>query len=237
MSATYLSLTNELLRRMGEVTLDTTEFDGARNIQALAKDAINSSIREVMHYAQEWPFSLVTETQTLTVGQGVYDLPADASNVDWDSFYLKQLSAANNTPHKLPAVSYVNYIDNMRASEDQTGTGGYGPAVNVYQTQEMKFGVTPKPDQEYEVEYKYWSFPADLSAATDTMIIPARFRNVVIDGAMMYMMIFRSNEQSAAIHRDKFDTGIRMMRRLLMDEPMYMRSTVIVLPSFSPRVF
>ena len=40
--STYISLTNELLRRMGEVVLDTTEFDGARNIQSLAKNAINS---------------------------------------------------------------------------------------------------------------------------------------------------------------------------------------------------
>jgi len=94
--STYISLTNELLRRMGEVTLDSTEFDGARNIQALAKNAINSSIRELMHSAQEWPFALATQTQTLTVGTGTYSFPSDTSTVDWDSFYLKRLSAANN---------------------------------------------------------------------------------------------------------------------------------------------
>jgi hypothetical protein len=117
------------------------------------------------------------------------------------------------------------------------GTGGYGPSIAVYQTQEAKFGVTPKPDQAYEIEYKYWSFPAALSADTDVAIIPDRFNGVLLDGAMFYMLMFRSNEQGATMYKDKFDTGIRTMRRVLLDEPLYMRSTMIVKPSFSPRVF
>ena len=45
--ATYVTLVNELLRRLNEVTLDTAGdgFDSVRNVQALAKDAVNSSIR------------------------------------------------------------------------------------------------------------------------------------------------------------------------------------------------
>jgi hypothetical protein len=53
---------------------------------------------------------------------------------------------------------------------------------------------------------------------------------------MTYMMLYRSNEQSAAIHRDKFDNGIKTMRRLLLDEPLTMRSTMIVPSLVSPRV-
>ena len=235
--STYISLTNELLRRMGEVVMDSTEFDNARNIQALAKNAINSSIRELMHSAQEWPFSLSTQTQTLTVGTGTYSFPTDTSTVDWDSFYLKKLTAANNQPSRLTVLTYTDYLNNHRPQEDTNGTGGYGPAIAVYQTQESKFGVTPKPDQAYEIEYKYWSFPAALSADTDVAIIPDRFNGVLLDGAMFNMLMFRSNEQGATIFKEKFDIGIRTMRRLLLDEPLYMRSTMIVKPSFNPRVF
>ena len=222
---------------MGEVVLDTTEFDGARNIQSLAKNAINSSIRELMHGAQEWPFALTTYTQTMTAGTGTYSFPADLSSVDWESFYLKQLTAANNDPSRLPVLTYVDHLDNYRPNEDMTGVGGRGVPVAVYQTQESKFGVTPKPDQAYEIEYKYWSFPADLVESTDVCIIPDRFTSVLIDGAMFYMLMFRSNEQGASMYKEKFDTGIRTMRRLLLDEPLYMRSTMIVKPSFNPRVF
>jgi len=235
--STFISLTNELLRRMGEVVLDSTEFAGARNIQALAKNAINSSIRELMHGAQEWPFALTTYTQTMTAGTGTYSFPADLSSVDWESFYLKQLTAANNDPSRLSVLTYVDHLDNYRPNEDMTGVGGRGVPVAVYQTQEAKFGVTPKPDQAYEIEYKYWSFPAALSADTDVAIIPDRFNGVLLDGAMFNMLMFRSNEQGATIFKEKFDLGIRTMRRLLLDEPLYMRSTMIVKPSFNPRVF
>jgi hypothetical protein len=193
--ATYLSLTNELLQRLGEVQMDTSEFAGARNIQALAKTAINSSVREILHVAQEWPFTLATETQTLTVGQSVYDFPSTLSSVDWESFYLKTLNF-NNTPVRLKILNYVDYLNTYRPQDDINGAAGYSPPRFVYQTQDLKFGVTPLPDQAYELEYKYWVFPDSLSASTDVCIIPDRFSNVVVDGAMVYMMIFRSNEQA-----------------------------------------
>ena len=49
--ATYITLVNQLLRRLNEVTLDTAGdgFDTVRNVQALAKDAINNSIRNIIH--------------------------------------------------------------------------------------------------------------------------------------------------------------------------------------------
>ena len=68
------------------------------------------------------------------------------------------------------------------------------------------------------------------------MIIPDRFKYIVIDGAMMYMMRFRSNEQSAVIHQQKFRDGIKVMRRLLLDDPIVMRSTMINRPRTSSRV-
>lgn len=235
MSSTYLALTNELLRRLNEVELDSTNFAAARNVQALAKDSINSSIREVLHSGQEWPFTLITYPQTLTVGQASYSFPSDLSSVDWESFYIKKLNDSNE-PGKLPVITYVEYVDKHRGQDETNGTGGYGPTSVVSQTQESKFIVSPPPDQAYIIEYKYWSFPASLTLFSSVCSIPERFNNVIIDGAMMFMMLFRSNEQSAAIHKDKFEQGIKGMRRLLMDEPLYMRSTMIMKPLTSFRV-
>lgn len=234
--ATFLNLTNELLRRLNEVVMDETDFDNARNIQALAKDAINSSIREILHAAQEWPFTLTTQTETLVIGTGQYTFPANTSNVDWQSFYLKRLTGVDNDPRNLQLLTFDEYTNRYRPNEDVAAAGGYTAPSYVYQTQELKFGVTPIPDAAYEVEYKYWYFPSDLTVFTDTTVIPDRFKNVIIDGAMMYMMLFRSNEQSAVIHREKFDQGIRMMRRVLMDDAVNMRSTYIIRPLYFPRV-
>ena len=56
--ATYITLVNQLLRRLNEVTLDTAGdgFTTVRNVQALAKDAINNSIRNIIQTGQEFPF-------------------------------------------------------------------------------------------------------------------------------------------------------------------------------------
>lgn len=226
MSSTYLALTNELLRRLNEVTIDQDDFAGVRNVQALAKDAVNASIRKIIQSAQEWPFTLATKEQTLTAGTRTYDFPADTSSVDWESFYIKELTAQGNSPSRLPAISYTDYLENYRVADDTNDSGsGIGAPIRVYQTQEQKFGVTPVPNAEYVVEYKYWTFPNDLALFSDTCVIPARFNHVVIDGAMMYMMRFRSNDQSAAIHQNDFIEGVKMMRRVLVDDPLIVRST------------
>ena len=222
---------------MGEVTLDVTQFDGARNVQGLAKEAINSSIRDILHSAQEFPFTLVTKTQTLSAGVGVYSFPDNTSSVDWESFYLKKLTSSNNAPSKLNAISYTQYLSQFRSIEETNSTAGYTHPTHVYQTQDLKFGVTPLPDAAYEIEYKYWQFPNSLVEYTDTCIIPSRFDSIIIDGGMTYMMLYRSNEQSAALHKDKFEAGIKTMRRLLCDEPLEVRSTAVKYSTFSPRVF
>jgi hypothetical protein len=224
--ATFLNITNELLRRLNEVTIDQDDFAGVRNVQALAKDAVNSSIRKIIQSAQEWPFTLTTYEQTLTAGTREYDFPADMSSVDWDSFYIKQLASKSNQPRKLAVIPYTEYLESYRPS-DETGDSGSGIAVplRVYQTQEEKFGVTPSPDDAYVIEYKYWTFPTALSAYDDVCVVPDRFIHVVIDGAMMYMMRFRSNEQSAAVHQNDFVEGIKMMRRVLVDDNLSLRST------------
>ena len=224
--ATFLNITNELLRRLNEVTIDQADFSTVRNVQALAKDAVNSSIRKIIQSAQEWPFTLTTKEQTLTAGTREYDFPADMSSVDWESFYIKQLASKNNQPRKLAVIPYTEYLESYRPS-DETGDSGSGIAVplRVYQTQEEKFGVTPSPDDAYVIEYKYWTFPTAMSSFSDVCVIPDRFIHVVIDGAMMYMMRFRSNEQSAAVHQNDFVEGIKMMRRVLVDDNLSLRST------------
>lgn len=117
---TYVALVNELLRRMNEVPLDVAGegFDTVRNVQALAKDAINSSVRLILQDGQEWPFLKTVHTQVLTAGTRQYDFPSSYSSVDWDTFYLKSLSSVSNAPTHLKVISYENYIQNHRSSDD-----------------------------------------------------------------------------------------------------------------------
>lgn len=229
MATTYLALVNKVLVRMNEVTLDLAGdgFDSVRNVQALAKEAVNSSVRMILQDAQEWPFLKTNYTQTLTAGTRQYDFPSDMGTVDWDTFYLKRLSSASNEPKALKPISYEEYIQQYRGRDDMGDAAGDGAPYYVYQTFGSKFGVTPVPDDAYEVEYVYWSAPSDMTVYSDACIIPSRFDHVIIDGAVMFMMRFRSNEQSAAIHQNNFEEGIKAMRRVLLDDDLAIRSTVI----------
>ena len=229
MATNYVTLVNKVLVRMNEVLLDTAGdgFGSVRNVQALAKDAVNSSVRMIIQDAQEWPFLKQTYTQTLTAGTRQYDFQSDMATVDWDTFYLKKLSSKNNSPTVLKPISYEEYIQSHRSVDDNGNAAGDGAPIYVYQTYEEKFGVTPVPDAAYEVEYVYWSFPSDMVLYNDTCIIPSRFDHVIVDGAVMFMMRFRSNEQSAAIHQNNFEDGVKAMRRVLLDDDLAIRSTVI----------
>ena len=238
MATTYITLVNDLLRRLNEVTLTTSGegFSTAKNVQAIAKDAINNSIREILQDGHQFPFLKTTTTQTLTAGTGTYDLPTDMASVDWETFYLQALSSAGNTARSLPTIPFEEYVRIYKAIEENSGTGARSSPDLVYQTSEEKFGVTPLPDAAYVIEYVYYKFPADLSAFDDEMIIPDRFKYIIIDGAMVYMMRFRSNEQSAQIHQAKFQEGIKSMRRLLLDDPLFVRSSMINRPKFTSQM-
>jgi hypothetical protein len=226
----YVNLVNKLLVRLNEVSLDAggDGFDTARNVQQLAKNAINDSIRYIIQTGEEWPFLKQTFTQVLTPGTRTYNLPSDASSVDWETFYLKKLVSENNNPQFLSAINFQHYTQVFRVMDDEGDTGsGISAPRYVYDTYTDSFGVTPVPDKAYEIEYVYWKVPADLKNFNDIPIIPRRFDYVVLDGAMMIMMQFRSNEQSAAMHQARFENGVKTMRRVLIDHPLRLRSTVI----------
>ena len=228
MAVTYVQLVNELLRRLNDTVLDTTGtgFATVRGIQSLAKDAINNSIREILQHNQEWPFSLVKQTDTLVVGTGTYAFPTDTLVVDWDSFYFPRFTSGDRevTARKLKVIPYTSYLSQYRHSDELGANTRSNPTI-VDQTNDESYGLTPIPDQTYSIEFLYYKSPNDLSAFDDTTIIPDKFKYIIIDGAMMYMMRHRGNETGAQMHEVKFRKGMSDMRRILQDDRLFISST------------
>ena len=54
--ASYLDLTNELLREMNEVPLTSGSFAGATGIQQHVKDAVNRAYLDIVNEEPQWPF-------------------------------------------------------------------------------------------------------------------------------------------------------------------------------------
>ena len=51
---------------------------------------------------------------------------------------------------------------------------------------------------------------------------------MIIDGAMLYAYLFRSNEQAATLAKGKFDEGVKRMRTMLVNRYVNMRSGMII---------
>jgi hypothetical protein len=59
------------------------------------------------------------------------------------------------------------------------------------------------------------------------MVIPDRFKHVVVDAAMFHALMFRGNTQDAVVLKERSDEGIKAMRSMLINRYHYMRSYMI----------
>ena len=227
MAYDYIGLTNEVNRRLNEVELTSSNFSNAIGFYAHIKDDVNTSIRDINHTHYEWPFNHVLAEETLTSGITRYAFPTDASTIDFDSFRIKEDATLSNNTVRLSVLTYDDYLQRFVDQEYSTDTSKREVPSYVFHAPSLEWGVVPAPDQAYEIAYEYYRIPVDLSSATDVPSIPERFKQVIIDGAMYYAYMFRSNEQAANLAKTKFDEGIKKMRILLINKYVYMQSTAI----------
>jgi hypothetical protein len=227
MAYDYLGLVNEVNRRLNEVELTNSTFNNAKGLYGQIKDAVNASLRDINQTHQEWPFNHVSQQLTLTKGVTRYAFPANASTVDFESFRIKENATFGNNTVRLIPLNYDDYLQKYVDQEYKTDESKQNIPQMVFQSPALEFGMVPTPREAYELVYEYYSVPSDLVATTDVPTIPERFRHVVVEGAMYYAYMFRSNEQAAQIAKTKFDEGMKKMRILLINKNTYMRSTFI----------
>lgn len=225
MSYTFLGLVNEVNRRFNEVELTSSNFATSKGFYSTVKDSVNAAIRDINQTHYEWPFNHQTETVTLTVGQSRYPFEADASSVNFETFRIKENITFNNDTVKLKSMTYEEYLTRFVDQEYTTDTSIRNLPQFVVQTPSEEFIISPPPDNAYELVYEYYSVSNDLEAATDVPVIPARFRHVIVEGALYHAYMFRGNEQSAAMAKSKFEEGLKRMRIILINRYNYVSST------------
>lgn len=224
MAYNYLSLTNEVCRRLNETELTSSNFDSASGFYAQIKDSINSAVRDINQKHFNWPFNHNTDDITLTAGELRYPLPENSKYVDFDTVRLVRNSTLGVSGQRLKQMSYDEYIDRFIDQEYETDIlNGQAPEY-IIRSQDGDIIVAPMPDKAYTIEYEYFMFPADLGNHDDVPTIPFRFKHVIVDGAMYHAYMFRDNLESASIALRKFDDGLKQMRTLLVNENVYARA-------------
>lgn len=211
---------------MNEVALTSSTFPTAIGVHASVKDGVQFAINQINSEYYKWPFNLVEgQTQVLTVGQELYNLPADFKTVDWESFYIQKSSSPSIETTQLRFLARPEWTRTFKESDYDTTTTGRGVPLFVFPWYNVKFGLTPSPTAAYTVVYNYWKFPTQLALHSDVTTIPSEWDHVITLGALWYGMIFKENIEGAREAERVFRKSLKEMRYVLISEEVDMLDT------------
>lgn len=224
--STYLQLVNKVLVRLNEVELTESNFAGVKGIYAQAKQAVNDALREIDTTEDHWPFNAYEHTEALVAGTYEYAWPIVFKTADWNSFQLQKDATLGINSKSLKILDKEEWYKRYRDLDDDAGSDGRGIPEFIFQTHGNGYGITPSPNEAYELKYRYYAQFTVLSAYSDACLIPEAFDHVIINGALKYMYIYLDNPQMADLMDEKhFKPSLKYMRKLLINDEQYFRDT------------
>lgn len=225
MSYNYLSLVNDVNKRLNEVPLTSSNFDGATGFYSDAKNYINASLNRINREHFEWPFNHVSYTETLTVNQSKYNYQSDAKSVAFDTFRLVGDDSLSVQSKRLKVMDYEEYLEKYTDYEFNPSDYADAP-THVVRNRDLSYTLLPPPDQTYDVKYEYYKLPVDLTSWDDVPTVPEHFRWVILEGAMYYAYMFRGSIEEASVSNELFKEGLKDMRTIFINRTEYVRSSV-----------
>jgi hypothetical protein len=223
-NATYLELTNNLIRQFQEVELSVADWTSAKGLQGFAKQAVNNSLRTIYNRHHYWPFNHASGTQVLTAGTQTYAWPADFKIADWKSFQLQKDAALSVNSQYLIPIDREDWFDNYRDLD--TDTPSRDKPRMVFDAHGNNWGVTPSPDKAYTIKYDYYKVFVPLSAYDDVTDIPRDFDHVIQYGAAVQLnLLLDNNEQAQLINQEHFAPALIEMRTILINNDLKLRDT------------
>lgn len=225
MPSTYLSLCNQVLRRLNEVEIAADAFATVRGVQALVKDSVKASVAKINQAEFEWPFNAAEHTQVLVAGQTEYTWPDYFKVSDYNTFQVLKNDSLNVGYKTLKHIDRDVWYKSHRDDDYDAGSAGRGTPDNVFASHGNGFGVTPSPDKAYSVRFRYYLNYADITNADDQTRIPDSFDTVIVDGALYHLYMFKDNLESSQAAFMAFDKGIKDLQTLYINNYEYIRDT------------
>jgi hypothetical protein len=118
MALTFLSLSNDVITRMNEVSLTSSNFTSARGVQVQCKNAVNEAIRYINQREFGYSFNHASNSSTLTAGVTRYDLPTSAKSVDYSTARIKKDTDLNASGNNLRTLNYNEYVQKEYATQE-----------------------------------------------------------------------------------------------------------------------
>jgi hypothetical protein len=131
MAYDYLGLTNEVIARMNEVPLTSSNFLAARGFQIQCQNAVNDSINYINQREFGWSFTHRTQTQNLIPGTTRYTVPANTQSVDYDSFRISKNQNLSSSGITLRIIDYKEYTQRYISQENDVTSTTLNGAINA----------------------------------------------------------------------------------------------------------
>lgn len=225
MPSTYIDLCNKVLRRLNEVEISTDDFSGVRGVQALVKDAVKAAISKINQAEFEWPFNAAEHVEVLQKGQTEYVWPDYFKVSDWNSFQIQKDDSLNVGYKTLKLIDRDEWYTKHRDADYDAGVSGRGIPEYVFQGHGNGFGISPSPDKNYSIRFRYYMNYADLKAYNDTTRVPTSFDTVIVDGALYHLYMFKDNLEAAQVAFMAFEKGLKDLQTLYINNYEYVRDT------------
>jgi len=119
------------------------------------------------------------------------------------------------------STTAVTHADNAVITQFSGG----GVPSHIVRTPDNNFLLFPFPNKTCTLEFDYYTSPTELSADTDVPTIPSAYRSVLVDGSMYYLYQYRKDNTTASLSQERFKSGIKRMRTLLINAYPYLRSS------------
>jgi len=170
--------------------------------------------------------AILNTTFTATAQTSYIYVESDSVQLDVD--YVR-ISRNDIALRKLAYISYDNYLQTYKVTDDTNNKGNYSAPLRVYILPDHSaFGVSPRPNtSEYTVHYDYYTTHTDLSLHGDNMTLSDRFGTLIVDRAKYYTYMLRSDPQHAQLADRDFQRKLRLLKVDYATKNDYMRSDTI----------
>jgi len=227
MPTTYISLCNQVLRRLNEVEIADADFASVRGVHALVKDAIKSAIAQINQAEFGWPFNAASHTQVLTAGTSEYSWPTFYKIADFQSFQIVENATLGSSFKILGYMDRDEWYKDHRDIDFSAGSAGRTIPTHIFTAHGNGFGVTPSPNKAYSVTFKYFLNYSDIVNFDDVTRIPESYDSILIDGALYHMYMFKDNLEAAQSSYEIYMQGIKNLQSLYINNYEYIRDTRI----------
>jgi len=118
MALTFLTLANDVITRMNEVTLTASNFVDARGVQVQCKNAVNEAIRHINQKEFGYPFNHASNNSVLVPGTSRYTVPTSTKHIDYNTARIKRNTDLTTSGGSLAKLDYNEYINKEFANQE-----------------------------------------------------------------------------------------------------------------------